>query len=74
MRWWNGFNNGSQRWNLRNLNFANIMYEVLRDGGLVGSAKGQATIDSIFPFTPWWLERFAANVQAGQPQFTHLEP
>jgi hypothetical protein len=40
----------------------------------VGSAKGQATIDSIFPFTPWWLERFAANVQAGQPQFTHLEP
>jgi hypothetical protein len=37
------------------------------------NAEAQATIDSIFPLMPWWLERFAANVQAGQPQFTHPE-
>ena len=51
MRWWNGFNNGSQRWNLRNLNCANIVYKVLHEGGLVDSAEGQANVDSIFPFT-----------------------
>ena len=73
MRWWNSFNSGSQRWNLRNLNCANIVYKVLHEGGLVASAEAQATIDSIFPFMPWWLERFAANVQASQPQFTHPE-
>lgn len=64
---------GSQHWNLRNLNCANTVYKVLHEGGLVASAEAQATIDSIFPFMPWWLERFAANVQAGQLQFTHPE-
>jgi hypothetical protein len=73
MRWWNGFNNGSQRWNLRNLNCTNVVYKVLHEGDLVASAEAQATIDSIFPFTPWWLERFAANVLASQPQSTHPE-
>jgi hypothetical protein len=72
MGWWNGFNNGSRRWNLSNPNCANTVYKVLDEGGLVASAEAQATIDSIFPSMPWF-ERFVANVQASQPQFTHLE-
>jgi len=48
------------------------LYEVLDEGGLVAGAEAQATTDSIFPSMPWF-ERFVANVQASQPQFTHPE-